>query len=103
VEEQKTPEQRLAEQQARQEISRRYVDPRANDPEYQDLVDRNRIPSGEQVAPKSALRVEATVAEQLSLSAAARTGLEDWVRKNPIGGMVAAAAAGFVLALMLGR
>jgi hypothetical protein len=100
---QKTPEQLLAEQQARQEISRRYIDPRANDPEYQDLVDRNRIPTGEQVAPKSAQQPTVVRGERIGVLTGARDTLAVWIRENPTGGMLAAVASGFVIALVLFR
>jgi hypothetical protein len=99
VNEHKTPEQLLAEQQAKQEISRRYIDPRENDPLYQDLVDRNRI----HVAPSSAVRARPNAVEESSPLGGWRKGLEDWVRKNPAGSMLAATAAGIVLALLIGR
>ena len=102
MEEQKTPAQLLAEQQARQEISRRYIDPRTNDPEYQDLVDRNRIPSGEQVAPKSALTTPVP-AEKPGVFAAAGDVLGNWIKANPTGGVLAAATTGFIVALVLSR
>ena len=102
MEGQKTPAQLLAEQQARQEISRRYIDPRTNDPEYQDLVDRNRIPSGEQVAPKSALQAPVS-AKKPGVLATAGDVLAAWIKENPTGGVLAAAATGFVAALVLAR
>jgi hypothetical protein len=102
VEGQKTPEQLLAEQQARQEISRRYLDPRANDAEYQDLVDRNRILSGKQVAPKSALQPPGP-AEESGVVAAVSDALSAWIKERPTGGVLTAAATGFVIALALFR
>jgi len=102
VEGQKTPEQLLAEQQARQEISRRYIDPRANDAEYQDLVDRNRILSGKQVAPNSALQPPGP-AEEPGVVAAASDALSAWLKESPTGGVLTAAVTGFIIALALFR